>query len=176
MNYKKILSGNYFSQRFHHYAETVIEETGLSRNRLYFDFFLSHLISGCTIKDYFLYRFYEKNCFGKRCYGTGKYMEKYFSKINLPSAASELKNKEKTLVRFSEYMKRDWCGQNYHNTQEEYQKFAEQHEYGIVKPLDDCGGHGVRIISTQIIGEGGGNSLRILQRSASFNRGVNCPA
>ena len=154
VNYKKILSSSYFTQRFNHYAETVIKETGLSKSRLYFDFFLSHLISGCTIKDYFLYRFYEKNYFGKRYYATGKYLEKYLSKVNDPSRASELKNKERTLILFSEFMKRDWCGQNYQNTLEQYQQFSEKHTQGIVKPLENCGGHGVRIISTQEAGEG----------------------
>ena len=57
-----------------------------------------------------------------------------------------LKNKEENLYHFAELINRDWCGQICHNSEEEYKEFEENHQYEIIKPLNLCGGEGIRKI------------------------------
>lgn len=53
---------------------------------------------------------------------------------------------------FAELINRDWCGQRYHNSEEEYKEFEENHQYGIIKPLNLCGGEGIKKFELSKIG------------------------
>ena len=69
-------------------------------------------------------------------------------KNNDPQMQAILKDKEKTLKFLGELVRRDWCGQVSHNTEKDYEDFASKHSRGILKPLDKCGGEGIRIVDT----------------------------
>ena len=73
----------------------------------------------------------------------------YDKKNNDRGQTAVVMDKEETLMRFSPFISRDWCGLKYHNSLEEYDAFCHKHTQGIVKPLDNMGGAGIKIISTQ---------------------------
>ena len=92
-------------------------------------------------------------------------MKKWLDKNNDPVQSELLLNKEKTLVKFAKYMKRDWCGCEYNNTMEKYEDFSRRHPKGIVKPLLECGGHGIELVDTQ---HAGGNLYLLYRKTFAY--------
>lgn len=143
----KIPGAGYLLKRLAQYAEPVHEKYHLSYIRLYIDCICSTVLYKSTIKDYFLYRFYLRNSTGRHQFLTGIEMDKWYEAHNDKFMANELKDKEKSLIRFEQYMQRDWCGLEHHNTVSDYDEFVKKHEQCIAKPKDECGGHGIHLLS-----------------------------
>lgn len=146
MDYKEVLKFSFIKKRLEEYKYLLPEEYYRPDWLLLFDMAYSFLRYRCTVKDYIMYEFYKLNRFGRNQFFTGGRADKWYSKNNDPVLMNELKNKEKTLVKFSDYINRDWCGPSYHQAKD-FLNFQKKHEKAILKPLDDCGGHGVRIIN-----------------------------
>lgn len=157
---------SYIKNRVTYFAEPVSAEYHISLLRLYLDCAFCWLRYGTTAKDYFLYQFYLKNRDGRKQFLTGCRMDKWFEKNNDPEMADELKDKEKSLVRFGTFVKRDWCGQKFHHKREEYDAFAEKYGVGMVKPIDNCGGHRIKMVD--ISGSGGMADVYTLCRENNF--------
>lgn len=134
----------YYSERFAMYAESV---QSMGKIQLFFMYIYSFIRYRCTIKDFFNYKFYLLNHHGKNLFLTGGKMERLYRKINKPEYTKYLLSKEETFIKYSNYMDRLWCGLKYKNTLEEYQNFLAQNDKCIIKPLESCGGHGIRIIN-----------------------------
>lgn len=135
-------------KRKNQYAPEVTKTYGISKVRLILKYLRAYITRGCTVKDFFGYRFYLLNGKGRRQFVTGGSMSRWYKKHNNPTDVADLNNKERTLIRFQEFISRDWCGQAFNNTREEYETFAARHSQAIVKPLSSCGGHGIRVINT----------------------------
>ena len=134
--------------RIEYYAEDITKVYKIPKWFLYFDFAKSLFISGAAVMDYFLYDYYLQNHAGKNRFMTLRQKLAFDSNNNSEEGVCLLNDKELTLMKLHQYIQRDWCGIKYHNTVEEYNAFAEKHEFCIVKPLKGVGGKGIEIIST----------------------------
>lgn len=132
-------------------AENTAKKYHISKARLTVGCLCCMLFYGCTIIDYFLCEFFLLNRKGKKQFMTKRQRNKYEAAHSNEKFLYQLYNKESTFVRFADFMKRDWCGQTLRNTEEDFKRFAEAHDRCIVKPYNDCGGKGIRIVPTNDI-------------------------
>ncbi len=138
-----VVTIKYLISRFFQYANKI---ENISNFKLFIMYGLDYLRHGCTIKDFFVYKFYFLNNNGKKLFSTGKYLNKMFTSINKPDYAQFMISKEESLLKYNKHISRDWCGVKYNNSLEEYKSFVKKHTHCIVKPLSLFGGHGIRII------------------------------
>ena len=94
-----------------------------------------------------MYGFYDLNSHWKKKFLTVKQRVLYDYKKNTPKGVDTVLNKEKALVRFAPFINREWCGQQYHNSEKEYELFEQKHDEAIVKPIGAMGGSGVHIVN-----------------------------
>lgn len=137
---KKIKS---LKDKFSIYAETVEE---ISIYRLFFMFIIDFIKYKCTIRDFFIYKFYFLNSKGKKLFYTGPKQLKFYKKINDAQSASIMNSKEESFVKYRKYMQRDFCGTKYYCTVKDYENFIEKHNRFILKPISDFGGNGIKIV------------------------------
>lgn len=142
---------SYMFRRILMRTEKASEEYHIPKIELFFDYIINAIIYGCSPKDYFLYKFFLLNRRGKKRFVTDIQEDKYELSRTNPDFLPYILNKEKTNMKFSEFVKRDWCGQEYHNTKDDYSIFTRKHDKCIVKPLDRSGGHGIKIVSSNNI-------------------------
>lgn len=145
----------YINQRINQYIDKAVAKSGLSRRFLYLDCVFNCILGRCTIRDYFIYNFFYLNRKGKKEFISGVEQNKWQEAHNDKHMQDILQNKEKALHHFSEFIDRDWCGQRYNNTLADYEKFENKHSFAIIKPLDLCGGEGIKIVNLQNL-QGGG--------------------
>lgn len=142
-------SFTYMFKRIWEYAGQYSREYGVSKIYLFVDYFRCALIYGCSGIDYFLYRFFELKGKAKWRFVTDRYEEAYESAHTDSEQNTITEDKEKSLVCFEQYMKRDWCGLEYNNSEENYNRFYEKQSKGIIKPLFGMGGNGIEIVNLQ---------------------------
>lgn len=145
MNYRIVLNPMYIWKRLKELQGNLPEEYHMPMIVLLFDMAISFIMTGCSVKDYMLYEFYKLNHFGKRQFFTAAKADRWFKKYNDPILLNELKDKEKALIKFNKFINRDWCGVTSKNTESDYEEFIKKHKKAILKPLDECGGHGIYI-------------------------------
>ncbi len=142
------MNPKYYFTRFN----TLANEWGFSNRKkigLFCDWLGSFLRWRTTIHEYFMYEFYEKNAYARSQYMMGYHINRYYKDNNDAAFAALLDNKEETLMMYAEFVNRDWVGQKYHSTREEYDAFFRKHTRFIVKPLDGMAGHGVRLVEAK---------------------------
>lgn len=135
-----------YKNRINEYIENAKKTSDCSKTFLYIDCFINCALGRCTISDYFNYRFYLLNHRGKRRFICNAEQAEWYRVNNDPKMAQILNDKDLTLHHFSDFIDRDWCGLTFNCEKEDYNKFASKHEYGIFKPLSQCGGRGVHIM------------------------------
>ena len=141
--------------RVNEYIDYLPPTEKYSRTYLKFDYLRSFLLYGCGAMDYFMYEYYKLNRHGKKQFITVKQRVVYDYHHNTSEGIETVLNKEKALMHFDRWINRDWCGQQFHNSQEEYNAFEKKHDRFIVKPLKALGGHGVEILDTAKLCEWG---------------------
>ncbi len=130
--------------RFDEMGRYPIQELGYSRLKLMIDYAGAFLVHRCTIADYFLYHFYERNRAGRREFAT-LYDMRDIHRKNPQTAFADFEEKDRFLERFGDYLHRDWIGRVYRNTREEFDAFADAHPNCIIKPRTESGGEGVEL-------------------------------
>lgn len=140
-------SVGYMLRKIWDYAGKYSEEYGISRIYLFVDYFICAIIYGCAGDDYFPCRFFLKSRKAKKKYVTLLYERRFEGAHTNASQAAIADNKEEALNVFSDYIKRDWCGTKYNNTDEDFNKFYEKHELGVIKPPCGHGGEGVTFVN-----------------------------
>ena len=128
--------------RFDEMGRYPIQELGYSRTWLMFSYLGAFLVHRCTIADYFLYHFYERNRRGRAEFVT-LYDMRDIHRKNPQTAFADFEEKDRFLDRFQAYVHRDWIGRVCRNSREEFDAFADRHPRCIIKPRTDSGGHGV---------------------------------
>lgn len=128
--------------RFDEMGRYPIQELGYSRTGLMLSYLWAFLRHRCTIADYFLYRFYERNYNGRREFVT-LYDMRDIHRKNPKNAFADFEEKDRFLERFSDYIHRDWIGRVYRNTREEFDAFADRNPDCVLKPRTESGGEGV---------------------------------
>ena len=134
--------------RFDEMGRYPIQELGYSRTWLMFSYLGAFLVHRCTIADYFLYHFYERNRRGRAEFVT-LYDMRDIHRKNPQTAFADFEEKDRFLDRFQAYVHRDWIGRVCRNSREEFDAFADRHPRCIIKPRTDSGGHGVHHHSKQ---------------------------
>lgn len=109
-----------------------------------FSYLGAFLVHRCTIADYFLYHFYERNRRGRAEFVT-LYDMRDIHRKNPQTAFADFEEKDRFLDRFQAYVHRDWIGRVCRNSREEFDAFADRHPRCIIKPRTDSGGHGVEL-------------------------------
>lgn len=148
MNYRSVLRPGFIKKRLNDYRRLLPTNYNKPIFLLVLDMAISFFRYRCTVKDYIIYEFYKLNHYGRDQFFTGGRADRWYDKNNDPILMDELKNKEKTLCKFASYIDRDWCGPNVHG-EEDFAAFQKKHEKAILKPLDDCGGHGIQVVNLQ---------------------------
>lgn len=128
------------------YSTETSEKTGINKNFLKVDCFWNCVLGRSTIRDYFIYKFFYLNRKGKKEYISNTEMVDWNIQNSRKDHMGILDDKEKALVFFKEYVDRDWCSINAHNTIEEYNLFVEKHNKCIVKPNGGTCGQGIGVI------------------------------
>lgn len=95
--------------RFDEMGRYPIQELGYSRTWLMFSYLGAFLVHRCTIADYFLYHFYERNRRGRAEFVT-LYDMRDIHRKNPQTAFADFEEKDRFLDRFQAYVHRDWIG------------------------------------------------------------------
>ena len=110
---------------------------------LYVSCILNCICYNCSIRDYFLFKFYQLNHRGKKEYLSGIEQNKWYSKNNDSEMEKIFNDKESCLRFFNQIIERKWCGPN--SSQEQFDDFEKTNKEAIFKPLNLCGGKGISI-------------------------------
>lgn len=103
--------------RFDEMGRYPIQELGYSRTWLMFSYLGAFLVHRCTIADYFLYHFYERNRRGRAEFVT-LYDMRDIHRKNPQTAFADFEEKDRFLDRFQAYVHRDWIGRVCRNSRE----------------------------------------------------------
>lgn len=133
-------------KRIGQFLDDASKKSGLPKWWLYLDCIFNCLFRKCSIRDYFIFKYYHLNRFGKKEYLSGIEQDDWYTKHNDNNMESILNDKEACLRHFSSIINRDWCGVKYNNTKEDYINFEKKHSRAIFKPLNLCGGKGISIM------------------------------
>lgn len=126
-------------------AKQVHGQTGIPTIWIMVDCLLMYIFHQFCITEYFRYEMYRLNQFGrKQLLSFAEWSN--LLKVNSTDSIEILNKKDSFLNLFNDYVKRDWVGQNYHNTYEEFYKFCRRHHRGITKPLDGSCGEGIYLV------------------------------
>lgn len=91
--------------RFDEMGRYPIQELGYSRTWLMFSYLGAFLVHRCTIADYFLYHFYERNRRGRAEFVT-LYDMRDIHRKNPQTAFADFEEKDRFLDRFQAYVHR----------------------------------------------------------------------
>ena len=153
------------NRRTNQFIDKASEETTFPKWWLYVDCIFNCMFRKKSIRDYFIYKFYYLNRFGKHEYLGGLEQNAWQDAHNDKVMEDILVNKEKCLKHFSGIITRDWCGVTENYTEELYKQFEEKHTSAIFKPLTSCGGKGVKIFKLSDV-PGGGHISFVTKTSA----------
>ncbi len=119
--------------RFDEMGRYPIQELGYSRTWLMFSYLGAFLVHRCTIADYFLYHFYERNRRGRAEFVT-LYDMRDIHRKNPQTAFADFEEKDRFLDRFQAYVHRDWIGRVCRNSREEFDAFVDRHPAASSSP------------------------------------------
>lgn len=112
-----------------------------------FDFFISVLIYGAGVNDYFQYKFYKRRHSARKEFIVYKKRMKIVKTFNNKSDRAIFDSKEKFNQVFEKFIVRDWLyvpDSNFNS----FEKFIERVPKFIAKPTKGSHGKGVKIINT----------------------------
>lgn len=136
----------HYVKRTEDFIRYPAETMGISKLWMQIDGFIACAIYGCSISEYYLYHFYKLNRFGRREFINFRTWKRILASYNPKSAQERLENKENFAMEFDAFFRREWIAPNYHSTPDEVDQFCKNHKRCIVKPLGECGGHGIQLV------------------------------
>ncbi len=120
-------------------------KTGICYSWLVVDCILSKLLCGCVINQYTLGAFYKRKWFErKRILTYGRWCS-LIQKYNNTSYIHILKNKSDFNIFYSRFIGREWMLSS-NMDMATFQKFVQNHQQLIIKPVDGWEGDGVRLL------------------------------
>ena len=123
-------------QRLPYYSENEIDDV------LYISIY-HYWVYGCTVDEYFYYKFYDKSHVEKKEYITLRERVVYLEPLNKTEDAHLLFNKNETYDIFKEEFKRDLIVLRSMKDYKTFEMFVRKHSEFVVKPTDLGGGRGV---------------------------------
>lgn len=128
-------------------ADLSSTECAVPKNRLwiYFDLIYCFLRYGDDFNDYCTFRFWEKNAKERDTYISLKRNDVLRFAMSTPEIHKLFLNKAVFNERYAKYIKRGWmvtsgCDRN------NIVQFVQKYGSVIAKPIDDFGGHGVKLL------------------------------
>lgn len=127
-------------------ASKIKIKTGKSRIFILFDMMYSALVNGSGYMDYFEFEFYLLNKKERATYITSNINNDIIKKYNNPKYSYIFDNKAVFNDTFKRFLKRDYI--NLENSMyDDFVRFVKNKKKIVVKPLNECGGKGVEVIS-----------------------------
>jgi len=140
--------------RWKQYVIPYSKQHSIPKCVLLIGYLFNYVIYRCSIRDYFTLNFPYLGRRGKHTFITAIECSKYYRLNNDKEQIKILDDKEEMLKFFGPYIGRDWCGQKYNNTREEYETFLSKNPKFILKPLNGSGGHGIKLETCDSVPEG----------------------
>ena len=142
--FKKLKTLNYKNMIY--VADKVSKKTGKFRFFVILDIINCALIYGSGYMDYFEFEFYLLNKRERSTYITSNINNNIIKKYNNPKYNYIFDDKSVFNNTFKEFLKREYT--NLKNLKyEDFVNFVKCKDKIVVKPLNECGGKGVKIIS-----------------------------
>lgn len=142
--------------------DKVSHDTNMSKIKLFNKFLSCFLKIGSGYSDFLNYELYNKSKREIKEYVTVKDQDKFYEIVSPSKYKTFFTVKPNFLKNFSKYIKRDFF---YDGTLEELNKFLDNNESFMIKPIDGLGGSGVKKLSREKIE----NVLEFYQRLQKDN-------
>ena len=113
------------------------------------DFLFNYILYGCSINEYFGYRFYDKNKNEKKKYAVFRIIMCFYRKVNKKDKDLFFDNKPEFLIKFAKYIGRDFYTPDMDNFK--LKLLCKNNEILFVKPVSGNGGKGIYVIKTDDI-------------------------
>ncbi|WP_058991114.1 sugar-transfer associated ATP-grasp domain-containing protein [Anaerococcus rubeinfantis] len=118
------------------------ETSKLESVKIFFDFWISVIVLGAGINDYFQYNFYKKNYSERNKFIVGRKWKKILIKCNGSTKIDLFDDKLKFNNKFNDFLKRDWLDVD--NTRfEDFSDFILKHDIFFLKQNIGSGGNGI---------------------------------
>lgn len=114
--------------------------------KLYFvgQYLLGRIAINASKREFFLYRLYEKNQYGKKLIVNEKRKMNFVRTVNNMEAGEIFADKARFVKRFSDYVGRDTLDME-HATETDFRTFVGKHSNFFVKPIDGYFGIGAYV-------------------------------
>ena len=142
--FKKLKTLNYKNMIY--IADKVSKKTGKFRFFVILDIINCALVYGSGYMDYFEFEFYLLNKSERATYITSNVNNNIIKKYNDSKYNYIFDDKAVFNDTFKSFLKRDYINLE-HLMYDDFVKFVKNKKKIVVKPLDECGGKGVQIIS-----------------------------
>lgn len=110
--------------------------------KIFFDFWISVIVLGAGINDYFQYNFYKKNYSERNKFIVGRKWKKILLKCNGSTKIDIFDDKLKFNNKFNEFLKRDWLDVDKSNY-DKVSEFILNHDSFFLKQNIGSGGNGI---------------------------------
>ena len=149
--YYRILDGKYYKKGLQLAKEEINrQERNAScsmRGGVCVDMIYSLHRFGATFNDYFIYKFYNLNAFGRSKFNTLKLQYGYCQLVNAESIRRLFEDKGACYERFGEFYKREICVVKQGCDIDKFRDFVRKYPSFIYKPLNGHSGIGIKIYS-----------------------------
>lgn len=146
-NSRKYIKKEAERQRQHCKDFSDISESALTRDMEY----CLHRY-GVSFEEYFIYRFYDLNKYGRRKFNSLKMQYGYCEQFNSPSIAKICEDKYETYKLFKKHYKRDLIlYDNPGKSKDELLSFARKYKKMIFKPLCGHSGQGIQLLQSDTL-------------------------
>lgn len=129
---KFALVGNY--KDYYKKLKELSKTNGKSSMLMFIDTALCTLLLGSGLQDYLNYKFYEKSFKERKTYVTIGYMAKAYKTLAAVEYADFISNKVNFHKNYAKFTKRECISQD--DDYEKFEKFLENNEYFVEKPLN----------------------------------------
>ena len=116
---------------------------------LYIDVFISKIVYRIEAKEFFFFSFYNKSHFARRQYVGTRERDKLLRPKNSDEARAILRSKYRTYEYFKEFFKREIVKISLPKDVSLLNRFREEHNSFIIKPISSTQGKGVIVVDAE---------------------------
>ena len=120
--------------------------TAAEQETLFTDLLYCDICFGASCEDYFMYDFEHLNHEQRDCFVTERKRMQLYHAVNELSSVKLLNHKYETYLRFQDYYQRDILKVSSPTDLVAFIEFISKHPKFIVKPINQYGGKGIRIL------------------------------
>ncbi|MDY3006753.1 sugar-transfer associated ATP-grasp domain-containing protein [Anaerococcus porci] len=120
----------------------VGETNKITSVKIFFDFWISVLVFGSGINDYFQYNFFKRSYKDREKFIVGRKWLKIINKCNGSTKIDLFDDKLKFNYKFKDYLRRDWLDVDKSNF-DDFNNFVKKHKTFFLKKNVGSGGNGI---------------------------------